>query len=57
MLADTPTLFAEIRQPQTMYLAVPTVCSEKRRYIPMAYLSPDIINDINISEFSYIKRR
>ena len=43
MLADTPTLFAEIRQPQTMYLAVPTVCSEKRRYIPMAYLSPDII--------------
>lgn len=43
VLADTPTLFAEIRQPQTMYLAVPTVCSEKRRYIPMAYLSPDII--------------
>ena len=43
LLADTPTLFAEIRQPETKYLAVPTVCSEKRRYIPMAYLSPDII--------------
>ena len=43
MLADTPTLFAEIRQPQAMYLAVPTVCSEKRRYIPMAYLSPETI--------------
>ena len=43
LLAETPTMFAEIRQPQTQYLAVPTVCSEKRRYIPMAYLSPDVI--------------
>ena len=43
LLADTPTLFAEIRQPQTKYLAVPTVCSEKRRYIPMVYLSPEVI--------------
>lgn len=42
-LADTPTLFAEIRQPNTQYLAIPTVCSEKRRYIPMMYLSPNII--------------
>ncbi len=43
MLADTPMLFAEIRQPKTKYLAVPTVCSEKRRYIPMMYLSPETI--------------
>ena len=43
LLADTPTLFAEIRQPTTQYLAVPTVCSEKRRYIPMMYLMPDVI--------------
>ena len=43
LLADTPTLFAEIRQPESEYLAVPTVCSEKRRYIPMAYLTPDVI--------------
>lgn len=43
LLADTPTLFAEIRQPQTDYLAVPTVCSERRRYIPMMYLSSEII--------------
>lgn len=42
-LADTPTLFAEIRQPDSMYLAIPTVCSEKRRYIPMSYLKPEII--------------
>lgn len=43
LLAETPTLFAEIRQPHTQYLAVPTVCSENRQYLPMAYLSPDII--------------
>ena len=42
-LADTPTVFAEIRQPNTKYLAIPTVCSEKRRYIPIMYLNPDII--------------
>lgn len=42
-LADTPTLFAEIRQPNTNYLAIPTICSEKREYIPMMYLTPDII--------------
>lgn len=42
-LADTPTLFAEIRQPQTNYLAIPTICSEKRKYIPMMYLTPNII--------------
>lgn len=42
-LADTPTLFAEIRQPSSQYLAVPTVCSEKRRYVPMMYLPPEVI--------------
>lgn len=42
-LADTPTLFAEIRQPDTKYLAIPTVCSEKRQYLPIMYLSPNVI--------------
>jgi hypothetical protein len=42
-LASTPMLFAEIRQPLGTYIAVPKVSSEKRRYIPMAYESPDII--------------
>ena len=37
-LASTPTLFAEVRQPDTSYLAIPTVCSEKREYIPIAFL-------------------
>ena len=43
MLADTPTLFAEIRQPSTNYLAIPTVSSERRRYIPLMFLPPNII--------------
>ena len=43
LLAQSPTLFAEVRQPSTTYLAVPTICSEKRSYIPMMYLSPDVI--------------
>jgi len=41
--AETPSLFQEIRQPKTHYLAVPEVSSEKRRYIPIGYLSPDVI--------------
>ena len=41
--ADTPTLFDEIREPKTNYIALPKVSSENRRYIPMDYLSQDII--------------
>jgi hypothetical protein len=41
--ADTPTLFDEIRQPQTDFVALPKVSSENRRYIPIDYLSQDII--------------
>jgi len=42
-LADYPTVFAEIRQPNTDYLAFPTVSSENRRFIPIAYLSSEVI--------------
>ena len=42
-LAETPWLFGEIRQPNTPMLVVPKVSSEKRRYIPLAFVSPDII--------------
>lgn len=43
LLANYPTRFAEIRQPKTNYLAIPVVSSERRRYIPIGYLSPDVI--------------
>jgi type I restriction-modification system DNA methylase subunit len=42
-LAETPTLFAEVRQPNTNYLAFPTLSSENRKYIPIAFLSKNII--------------
>ena len=42
-MADYPTLFGENRQPNGNYLLVPRVSSERRRYVPMGFLSPDII--------------
>lgn len=41
--ADRPSLFQEIRQPSSPYLAVPRVSSESRRYVPMAMYEPDVI--------------
>ena len=41
--ADTPMLFTQIRQPNSYYLAVPEVSSERRKYIPIGYLTPDVI--------------
>ena len=43
-LADIPHLFGEIRQPKDgKYLLVPRVSSEKRKYIPIGFLSSEII--------------
>ena len=42
-LAAIPTLFGEIRQPKNQYLAIPKTSSERRAYIPIAFLQPDII--------------
>lgn len=41
--ADTPMLFDEVRECHTDYVAIPKVSSENRRYIPMEYLSRNII--------------
>ena len=41
--AATPTLFQEIRQPATTYLAVPRVSSERRTYVPMALMPPQVV--------------
>jgi len=41
--AETPTLFAQITQPEGKdYIIVPRVSSERRRYIPMGFLSSEI---------------
>lgn len=42
-LAETPHLFAEIRQPISNYVAVPTVSSERREYMPVAFYSKDVV--------------
>ena len=41
--AEKPMLFTQIRQPTTDYLVVPEVSSERRKYIPIGYLKPNII--------------
>ena len=41
--ANFPTLFTEDRQPKSKYLLLPKISSEKRDYIPFAYLSPEYI--------------
>lgn len=42
-LAETPSLFGEIRQPDSDYLLVPKVSSERRRYLPLGYITPDFV--------------
>lgn len=42
-LADTPSLFGEIRQPEKTYLIIPRHSSQIRKYIPIGYVSPDVI--------------
>ena len=42
--ATTPTLFAQRTQPMGVdYIIVPSVSSERRRYVPMGFLTPDVI--------------
>ena len=43
-MADYPMLFAEIRQSEKEYIMMPVVSSERRRYIPIGFLPPEIIN-------------
>ena len=42
-LANAPAYFAEIRQPDCTYLLIPSVSSERRRYIPIGFMRPDVI--------------
>ncbi len=43
-LAQTPAVFGEIRTPNgNKYLAIPMVSSERRQYIPIGYLSGEVI--------------
>lgn len=41
--ADNPQCFLEIRQPQTNYILIPKVSSERRQYIPIGFLDKNFI--------------
>ena len=42
-LADRPTRFHVENMPDTNYIIVPKVSSEKRRYVPMGFMSPNVL--------------
>lgn len=42
-IANIPSLFGEIRQPEEQYILVPSTSSENRKYIPFGFISKDII--------------
>lgn len=48
--ADRPQLFVQDRQPSEDYLIIPSVSSQRRLYIPVGYLSKDVI----VSNLAYV---
>lgn len=42
-LAATPTLFGEIRQPNSNFLFLPKVSSENRTYLPIGFMQADVV--------------
>jgi hypothetical protein len=42
-LADKPTRFQVENMPDTNFIIVPSVSSEKRRYVPMGFMSPEVL--------------
>ncbi|MGD9639412.1 MAG: class I SAM-dependent DNA methyltransferase [Alphaproteobacteria bacterium] len=43
LLAEYPTKFGEIRQPQKEYILIPRHSSERRKYIPLGFFKPNFI--------------
>ena len=41
--AETPTLFMEVKEPQSYYLLIPATSSEQRKYIPIGYVDKHVI--------------
>lgn len=49
LLANYPTEFAEIRQPKTDYILIPLHSSENREYVPIGFISKDVISLNSVS--------
>ena len=45
-LAKTPQLFGEIRQPESQYLLIPSVSSERREYVPIGFLNDVVASNL-----------
>jgi hypothetical protein len=43
-LAETPTRFHVENMPKTPYVVIPKVSSERRKYIPIGFISPEILS-------------
>ena len=41
--ATVPYLFCQIRQPENNYLVIPRVTSGDRKYVPLGFMSPEVI--------------
>ncbi len=41
--SKTPSLFGDIRQPDSSYILIPRVSSHRREYLPLGYFSEDVI--------------
>ena len=50
--AQFPSTFTEIRQPNSNFLIIPSVSSEKRKYIPIGYETPETIINTDVSFIS-----
>ena len=42
-LANTPTRFHVENMPKSTYVVIPEVSSERRKYVPMGFMTPDIL--------------
>lgn len=42
-LAETPTRFHVENMPKSTYIVIPEVSSERRRYVPMGFMTPDVL--------------
>ena len=42
--AETPSRFFFVSQPATDYILVPEVSSERRRYVPVGWMTPDVVS-------------
>ncbi len=51
-IADTPTRFHVENFPVTNYIVIPEISSEKRKYVPIGFMTPDVLcsNRVKISQ-------